>query len=436
MKPYLFFILVKIFLINKLLVKFLKKITQLSLRLPQSIVNIVHKLIIFRRSKYKKKEYFSYKSLINDIENFFAPTNSFFVAHLSNVIENLDKFYYKRKVRDIYPYYEYLGEINDCIAIGNSRLIISNQSHILHDENFHFKNEFDADFKDNLKKYNKTLHLIEFESRGFLRNQEHGINLMNKYNVNYFHFIVETVPKIIFINEKFKDKTVPFIFEAGLHQNIIEIIHKLNIHNHPLVFLEPGELCFFKKLILCSDFSTVVDNYYGGNSKEKSFINTVYLKKFVSFFRNIYSIKHELKNKNYLKRVGHYRNVLNNNKIIDFCVENSITVINAGNLNISDQIKHASNSSLIISSSGAQLVNMIWAPKGANIVILTSEHPAHQLNMWGQLASVSDVDIHFVKGKNPNLTEYFSKYGLHANYIVEIDSIKNKLNELQKSIII
>ena len=52
---------------------------------------------------------------------------------------------------------------------------------------------------------------------------------MHEYNANYFHFIVETIPRILMIEESNIPLDIPFIFEADLHPNIITLINILNI---------------------------------------------------------------------------------------------------------------------------------------------------------------------------------------------------------------
>jgi len=448
MKAYLFFIVTKLFRANEVMNFFTAKVPW-NLRKVRNLIYVIFDNIFAalksqlnfnhlksQLSYFYVKKIFTFDSLHAylrgnvEVYEFFYLYEIFYVNELSPLFDKVHKFYRNTKVREHYPEREYIAEIQECIVLGGTRAIISNDGKFLHDENSTFNDHFDADIKDDLLKYKKNLFYINVRSRGFLRKVDNGINLMNKYNVNYFHFVTETVPKIILINEKFRDKKIPFIFENDLHKNIREIITNLNIYNRPIIYLERHELYFFKKLIVCSDLALIVDNYFGGNSKNKTYINKLFLKKFVMLFKTKYSYSNESKHKYFVSRMGSYRNILNIKQVNNLLQQNRFEIINPLDLNISQQISVFSKASLIITSSGAHITNIIWMNKGANVIILISNHPAHQQKMWMQLADVSGVNIHFIIGKTRKITDFFNKYGVHADYEVDPKLILAKLKEI------
>ena len=448
MKAYLLFIAVKLFKPNELFMFFTAKLPWNLRKARNAIYVIFHNVFEVLKTQLNFKhiksqlsvtyvnKFFTFDSLHAylrgnvEVFEFFYLYENLYVNKLSPLFDKVHKFYRNVKVRDHYPEREYIAEIQECIVLGGTRVIVSKDGKFLHDENSTFIDHFDAEIKDDLIKYKKNLFYIKVRSRGFLTKVDNGINLMNRYNVNYFHFVTETVPKIILINENFRDKKIPFIFENDLHKNIREIITNLNIYNRPIIYLERHELYFFKKLIVCSDLSLIVDNYYGGNSKNKTYINKLFLKKFVELFRTKYSYSNESKHKYFVSRNGSYRNILNIKQVTNLLEQNRFEIINPLDLNISQQISVFSKSSLIITSSGAHITNIIWMNKGANVIILISNHPAHQQKMWMQLADVSGVNIHFIIGKTRKVSAFFNKYGVHADYEVDPKLILAKLKEI------
>ena len=71
---------------------------------------------------------------------------------------------------------------------------------------------------------------------------------------------------------------------------------------------------------------------------------------------------------------------------------------------------------------------MIWMNKKSTLVILISNHPAHQINMWKQLAKISDVKIFLIKGRLHSKLDYFNKYSLHSSYVINKEKIVEFLN--------
>jgi len=385
----------------------------------------------FNFKQRREKKFFILDALTHHLTYFTDPIkNSIYINNLFSFIDKAEKHYLKRKVRDNYPQYEYIGETTNALIYSSSRIIIDSDGVILHDENYHFKNKFDCDLKDGLQRSGNKF-AIDFNSIGKLVCFPSGINLMNKYNTNYFHFLIETVPKILFLNEKNIPKNIPLLIENNLHKNIVEILNKLNTKKRKIIFLPPGQFYKVKKLINISDMSIIIDSYYGSTSLEYSFINTSYIKKFKQNIGKFFIKKNQSFNKIYIERPQSYRNLVNQDEIKDLLKkEYNFDIIDPSKLNNVQQVSLFSNSSFIITPTGAHLANIIWMNKKSTIVVLISNHPAHQIRMWKDLATVSGAQILFVRGRLQSMYDYFHKYALHSSFQIEIDKVRSLLNSI------
>lgn len=394
------------------------------------IVYFLRLFIVFFPYK-KKKKLINLNSLTHHLTYLTDPKkNSIYINDLFLFIDRAEKFYIKRKVRENFPQYKYIGEISNVLICSASRLIIDSNGKFLHDENYHFKNKFDCDLKDGLKKYGKKFS-IDVKSIGKLDSIPSGINLMNKYNTNYFHFLTETVPKIIFINEENIPKNIPFIIEKNLHKNIVEILNKLNVKKRKIIFLSPGQFYKVKKLINISDMSVIVDSYFGSLNMNSTFINISYIKKFRENAKKFFLKKNDSFEKIYIARPKSYRNLVNQDEIkVLLEREYDFEIIDPSKLNNVQQVSLFSKSSLIISPTGAHLANIIWMNKKSTVVVLISNHPAHQIEMWKNLAKVSGAEILFLRGRFQSWHDYSQKYALHSSFQIDSDKLRDLLNSI------
>ena len=119
----------------------------------QIFSNIIINTIYSVFKELRRKKFFIFDALTHHLTYFTDPKkNSIYINNLFSFIDKAEKHYHKIKIRDNYPQYEYIGEITNALVYSGSRIIIGSDGVILHDENYHFKNKFDCDLKDGLKR--------------------------------------------------------------------------------------------------------------------------------------------------------------------------------------------------------------------------------------------------------------------------------------------
>jgi capsular polysaccharide biosynthesis protein len=296
----------------------------------------------------------------------------------------------------------------------------------LHDEEYHFRNTKDASTKYlQARRFKKSMMQISFHI-----SQPHwiekGINLMHEYNSNYFHFIVETLPKMLIINDMGIPNNIPYIFESNLAPNISALIKLINQNKRSLIFLSPQKIYKINEILMPSDLSSIIDCYKNCSTKNESAIHVPYLKKAVSLIKNqIKEIDYKnlfIKDKIYVKRSGNYRLLLNKVDIEKSLVKLGFKIVDTTKMDISEQISTFENAELIVTPTGAHVTNIVLCMPQTKVIVLISDHKSHQPYLWELLGKVSLSKVDFIFGHSSEISKK-DKYGVHADFTIPISSL-------------
>lgn len=324
-----------------------------------------------------------------------------------------------------YPKSTYIAKLNNVLFIAGSRYIIADNNEILHDEEFHFKNSTDADVKyknANREKNNKLK--LDFKTRqaAWLEN---GINLMHEYNNNYFHFIVETLPRMLLCEEISIPNHIPFIFESNLHPNIITLIALINTSKRPVIYLPPDYIYSIKEMYYVSDVSSIIDSYSNGEENKLSVLSINNIVKIKNRCLEHFSEQQNKKpfRKIYVKRTGDYRNLVNQNEIEEALKQFGFEIIDTSFLSVESQIQIFNEASFVITPTGAQVTNIVWCQNNIKVIILFSDHPSHQHYLWEILGKANNLSVNINAGLSTTSND--TLYGVHNDYSINVDELIN-----------
>ena len=327
-----------------------------------------------------------------------------------------------------FPQAPFIKKLNDVAVVGGTRYVIQRNGPIIHDESF-----FSADEKVAHEKYygahRKGISLRLSVGMRPGAKLKSIINVMHEYENNYFHFLTETMPRIILAEEAVIDKSVPFSITDDLHPNIRELFDRLNAHNRPVVTLERGTLYCVDSVFQASDCSVVVDAYDGGDFATKSALDVSRVRYGVEKIRRSIESRNKGSNRIFALRNGRSRVLANQSAIALQLKKLGFSVIDTSEMNLLQQIEAFSNASIVVAPTGAQVANIVWCPKGVKVFVLGSDHPSHQFYLWEIVGRVASAEVKIVIGRSIN--EDSSGYGVHDNYTIDQDVLADALDQIE-----
>jgi capsular polysaccharide biosynthesis protein len=323
----------------------------------------------------------------------------------------------------VFPPLPYVALLPNAFTAAGSRYVLFGDRYLLHDEDSFYYDEPGATVKHHKARRVKD-RKFHF---GFNIRQaawvETGINLMHEYSNNYFHFLVETLPRLMLAEEAGLPAHVPFLFEERLHENMQLLLGMVNVSNRPVRRLENGTLFRVGQMYIPSDVSVIVDAYYGGPVSRQSVLDVERIRQVAVRCKDALGIDSAKPGwrKIYASRGGPIRKLLNQDELQSALEAVGFETVKADSLSLEEQIRIFSEASVIVGPTGAQITNIAWCPPDTKIVVLASDHPSHQLYLWELLGRVPRAHVKTVQGPRAYVRQ--DKYSLHDDYSVDIDEV-------------
>lgn len=285
----------------------------------------------------------------------------------------------------------------------NNAYIDINSSSILHKEALvtyrtkgeRFNEGFVIAHNDNDAKVN-TKNIVELEE---------GFFLGGNGSWNWFHFLIEIMPKITVFKEKYS--TIIFVNEIILRTPSMIKILEWFIHNKFTVqYLSPGKTYYVNKLYHVNDFNHIQFNRFDKLIEtEGTFYNTEVTHHFSNTILEKLAIKKNDHDKLFLYRKNTHRIAENQDQIVEYLKSFGFIPICLEELDIEEQVGYFQHAKFIIGISGAAWTNMIFCRNNPKAICFVPDN-AKNSAVFSNLAKMFDVDLY---------EQLYSNDGLHTN---------------------
>lgn len=331
------------------------------------------------------------------------------IFKLQNVFCNINSSSYITKNKDI-VYMEEFPYIDRSKANYASGFISS------HDHDFAYIKRFDS---KKIKKYENVFFL--------------GGN----GSFNFYHWMIEIVPKLLLINNDYMDKynidTIVVNECVKNNDNYLWLLEKCLSHlkDIDIVYISQSDNFFVKKLFFINTFNQTVFNFKDTN--DKNILSTVYNNKYLCSLEKrltTSSIDNELKiyKKIFIlrdeKTVNEFnKRTYNESEVFEFFRKKGFEGLYLGNLTLIEQAYIFRNTDFIVGPSGAGWSNLIFCKDGIKAISWLPESIAN-FDTYSTLAYLKKVKMKFLK--------YKTKEGsIHSQYSLDT----GELNKLYNSMI-
>lgn len=251
---------------------------------------------------------------------------------------------------------------------------------------------------------------------------DEGFFLGGNGSWNWFHFLIEIMPKLLIFNEKYT-QTI-FVNEVvkqtpGM-QSVLEILAK---DKFTVRYLSPEKTYHAKKLYYINDFNHVQFNHFDGEIKaDGTFYNTEITRRFSDKTLNNLETEEELPDRIFLYRKNTHRVAANQDKILNYLKDFGFVPICLEDIPLEQQAGYFKNARFIIGISGAAWSNMLFCRNQPKAICFTPENAA-SFSAFSSLGHIFEVDFY---------TQLYNNSGLHSdsNFIINFE----EFNELFKYI--
>ena len=282
----------------------------------------------------------------------------------------------------------YIAEIEDATVFGENELVAS-KGMILSDV-------FASKYADKMHLTKKIVNKIDFEKRRTVLKYHNyrrlpvkeAFNLVGMFTYNYYHFILNTLPKLYYLYQREEYKTYPLLMDRRAYQNFKSIIDRFNIHNRAIICVGSDVALKVKRLVIASNSS-----WYDKYVLEEYFkdIGHVYDKCAIQFVRNyvladvkpcggmkrVYVSRRNVdEGRKRLEREEEVEALFNKYGFVSVCPEE---------LSFFEQVKLFSQTEVFAGVAGAAFTNIIFLPENATVIYATCLHGNRGENLYPTL---------------------------------------------------
>ena len=295
----------------------------------------------------------------------------------------------------------FVARYDDAVHVAGTRVVITADGELVHGEIA--ANLSDPDLS--VKPRSVVPHvvdgwaLVDVDKRPADRLPS-GIVLSSDHDENYFHWMVEVLPKLVLADETPGLEGVPLLVRDDLHPNLRRALDLANVTARPVIPLKARTAYQVDRLYCPSDVCRVVDRYMGPIRFETDCIlSPSWLRKtrdrLLAALPQVSFPTHPL----FITRHRPFRRVVNIDALDLWFAERGYVVETFEGVSLDYQIARARGATTLAAVTGAAATNMMFCPDGTDVYILLSEHPGQSLYLWHQLAACFGHRLTYVAGR-------------------------------------
>jgi Glycosyltransferase 61 len=365
-------------------------------------------------------------------DHVYPQFSSIFSAHVLLDIETVPEYEHVLKLESSRNFQKRHSLLND-IEIWHQRFIISNNSLMIIDSTAHPKQKFVAgqwQFYTSLKK-EKNLCSMK-KPTGKARFLESAIFLIGRCDENWYHFLIDTFPRIFF-TEKIP-LNVPLIIRADIPKHFKALISAYS--KRSIIEIELEEKLEIQNLYVIPARSSVFDSQPPRGTSFVEYSPSV-LKKIQTLLLKL-EIETDQNRDEFsptenvaLSRNSTTRNVQNWVSLAPLIRLFNFSIHDLDSNFFKDQIKTFHNARIVVAPGGAALANIVFMQEGSWVVVLQSRRN-RDINLWSKLAGA--MNINYIEVKGPST--YFGPGKLrrrHSDFYISPRKLRRVLSSVTAS---
>ncbi len=326
----------------------------------------------------------------------------------------------------------YVSVIEDAVILGGRSLVMVKDKIVLSDEMVDFSTR-EFGLKASHVEIVHEGAVMFTDSKKIDLHIKEGILLSSGHDNNYFHWLVECLPKLLLIDSLQQFQDVPLLIPTGLHKNLMTALERLNINKHPLIYIEPDALCRVGRLIFPSALSQIVDRYEGSPVFNVDIVlSHKWLTKVSEYLKSSVDQNKKTWRKLFLTRRKGYRMLGNWEQLELLLLKHNFEIVDLEGASLDFQLELFSQAAVIVAPTGAALTNMLYCQPGTKVIIFMSNHEVTNFYFWSNLGAVNNLDVTTIAGER--LFKVTNYYSVHDDYTIDVKLVLEEIKKYEQSI--
>lgn len=284
----------------------------------------------------------------------------------------------------------------------------------------------------------------DFNGRQQKRYVESAISLLGECTGNYAHWLMETLPKLLLVDQYAEFKDIPVLVDDWIHPNFIESMRVLGKYDREIIVVSPWEEVLVKNLVCISPPAYIAPDHRDwemASTKEHHLF---------TFSKHAFSLLHDisskvgesprvqsLKEKKALRKIymprlskdagNKSRQIINNNDLDEFMRGMQFDFISPADFTFQEQIAIFRHAEIVVSPAGAALSNLFFTKQGCKVVSLSPQYKnkSYESNrhFFNNFMNIMGHDFYFVLGEQEEEGDF-----THRRYYANLPALNKVLN--------
>lgn len=323
----------------------------------------------------------------------------------------------------------YLAEVADASVTGWSDVVLAGgRSVALYD--MATRNPDDAiEVEHGPAHYVSSNHALVDGYRNNGKPLERGILLSGRGRDSYAHWLIDFLPRLWLVDQFSEYDHWPLLIDVGLYPQQLESLQRLNRKDRPLVVLSNDTGYDVARLVVVSDPSAMRRQSYrpfARPSGDDVTVPTEALQYLRSGFlpdgdsgpvRRLYVSR---------RRQTRFRRLQNEAEVEQVFVAHGFEVVYPELLPHAQQVKLFSEADVIAGAAGSNMINTVFSPQGARIIMLAQWNPGLNYYFFPHLAQLLGQQLTYVLGDIAQRHNYHYQH----DFVVDIARLTRTLRQV------
>ncbi len=259
---------------------------------------------------------------------------------------------------------------------------------------------------------------------------EKGINLLNNYSWNYYHFFWEILTKFEYITEN--ELTIPLLVDEVVLKTpqLNSLLQLFNHNNHPIISIPKKSKVKVKHLIHIACPNIIPSNFYKDNEVQPD--DVLFNIGSIHFLRNkLLPLKSTLQFDKKLfitRKSASAKRQFNEESVFDELQHLGFVKVAPEEYTIQDQMALFYNAEIIVGGSGGALTNLLFCNKQTKIIVFL-KWPL-KFSIFSTISEVLDDNLQYIT-EQKELNSLENKKSIHDNFEIDVSEVVNLINALK-----
>lgn len=254
-----------------------------------------------------------------------------------------------------------------------------------------------------------------------------AVSLIGQCSGNYAHWLTETLPKLAVLEAGGHYSDYPLLVDSGLHPNILASVDSLNRHRRDVIPVPRWTPVHAGRLVAVSAPGYERYAAHGLANREPAPYVNRFSAAALGELRALMAATFGQAGRTGGKRVyfarashsGNVRQIVNRVEIEQVLAAHGVERLRPDRMTFPEQVRACIDAELIVGPIGASLANMIFAPPGCRVVVLSPYYDGASYHFYANLAGALGHRIHFVLGKQTSSR----RHPMHRDYRIDATAL-------------